>query len=327
MALIDGLGRPITYLRLSVTDRCDFRCVYCMTEEMQFLPRKDILSIEELETIAQCFVELGVHSIRITGGEPLIRRGVDQLFHRLGQLADLQELTITTNGSHLHHHIDHLLAAKVKRINVSLDSLQIERFSQLTRTGNLSTVLKNIELALDAGLHIKLNSVILKHRNADEVVKLVEFAIGKGIDIAFIEEMPLGRITEHQRDEEFIGSEQLRSMISQHYPLTPSDKTTNGPARYWQTAAHPSLIGFISPHSDNFCGSCNRVRVTAEGKLLLCLGNENSVDLKSILREDPNNQQALKEAITQSLQHKPEKHHFALSNDTDIVRFMSATGG
>lgn len=327
MALIDGFGRPITYLRLSVTDRCDFRCVYCMAEDMQFLPRKDILSLEELAIIAQQFVELGITAIRITGGEPLIRRGIDQLFSTLGQLPELEELTLTTNGSQLHHHINHLVAANIKRINLSIDSLQAERFSALTRTGNLSRVIRNIDLALDAGLRIKLNSVILKGRNSDEVLNLVDFALHRGMDISFIEEMPLGLITHHQRADVFISSETLRQRIQQEYSLTPSKQTTNGPSRYWQASGYSSLIGFISPHSQNFCGDCNRIRVTAEGKLLLCLGNEDSVDLKQIIRQYPNENERVKEAIIDGLVKKPEKHHFTTNGETDIVRFMNATGG
>ena len=327
MALIDGFNRPITYLRLSVTDRCDFRCVYCMAEDMTFLPRKDILSLEELAIIAQQFVELGVNAIRITGGEPLVRRGIDKLFQSLGNLSGLEELTLTTNGSQLHHHIDHLLAANVKRINISIDSLQTERFTALTRTGDLSQVLHNIDLAISAGLRVKLNSVILKDQNSDEILDLIDFALDKGTDISFIEEMPLGLITHHQRTEEFISSEVLRERIRQKYSLIPTSQTTNGPSRYWQVPSYSSLIGFISPHSQNFCGACNRVRVTAEGKLLLCLGNEDSVDLKQIIRQHPNDGERLKDAIIDSLTKKPEKHHFTTNGDTDIVRFMNTTGG
>jgi GTP 3',8-cyclase len=327
MALIDGFSRPITYLRLSVTDRCDFRCVYCMAEDMQFLPRHDILSLEELAIIAQQFVELGITAIRITGGEPLIRRGIDQLFSTLGQLTELEELTLTTNGSQLHHHIDHLVSANVKRINISIDSLQAKRFTALTRTGDLAQVLRNIDLALNAGIRVKLNSVILKDSNSDEVLDLVDFALAKGTDISFIEEMPLGVITHHQRAEEFISSEALRERIQHKHVLVPSNHTTNGPSRYWQVPSYSSVIGFISPHSQNFCGDCNRVRVTAEGKLLLCLGNEDSVDLKQIIRQYPNDNKRLKQAIVDSLTKKPEKHHFSTTGDTDIVRFMNTTGG
>jgi GTP 3',8-cyclase len=327
MSLIDGFGRPITYLRLSVTDRCDFRCVYCMAEEMQFLPRDHILSIEEMTLVAQAFTQLGVSKIRITGGEPLIRRNINQLFHNLSLLSGLEEISLTTNGSHLEQHCHALVAAGIKRINVSLDSLHTDKFHQLTRTGNLSQVLRGIEAALATGLHIKLNSVILKNRNSDEVIDLVKFALDKQIDISFIEEMPLGIIHEHQRKAEFISSADLREIIQQHYELHPTDAHTGGPSRYWTVTNHPSLIGFISPHSENFCASCNRVRVTAEGKLLLCLGNEDNLDLRDIIRQHPNNIDMLKSRIIESMHYKPEKHQFTIESEPEIVRFMNMTGG
>jgi cyclic pyranopterin phosphate synthase len=342
MSLIDGFGRPITYLRLSVTDRCDFRCVYCMSEEMQFLPREKILSIEEMTFVARAFTELGVNKIRITGGEPLIRRNIEQLFSNLGTLSGLTELTLTSNGSQLVKHAPLLVAAGVKRINISLDSLQAEKFKQLTRTGNVDQVLAGIDAAIDAGLQVKLNSVILKSRNSDEVLALVKFALDKKIDISFIEEMPLGAISEHQRQQEFISSAELREIIQQEFVLTPSKNSPSannfssnkpstlssaGPSRYWQTEGYSSLIGFISPHSDNFCGDCNRVRVTAEGKLLLCLGNEDNLDLRDIIRQHPNDIERLKLHIVAAMSHKPEKHLFDSAEQTDIVRFMNMTGG
>ncbi|MGS2717663.1 GTP 3',8-cyclase MoaA [Eionea flava] len=325
--LIDRFNRKIDYLRLSVTDRCDFRCVYCMPEKTTFLPRKDILSIEEMGAIARQFVELGVKKIRLTGGEPLIRNGIEKLFKDLATCKSLQTLTLTTNGSHLDRHIDHLLAANITRINVSLDSLQERRFQQLTRTGNLHQVLSNIDLAVKAGIKVKLNSVILKGRNNDEVLDLTEFALRKSLDISFIEEMPLGHITEHQRDETFVSSAALRQLITQKHRLTPSQITTGGPSRYWSTPSSSSLIGFISPHSDNFCSSCNRLRLTVQGRLLLCLGNEDSVDLKTLIRRYPDDDKRLKQTIIDSLNKKPEKHHFDMTTAPDIVRFMNATGG
>ncbi len=327
-ALTDGFGRQITYLRLSVTDRCDFRCVYCMAEEMTFLPRAQLLSLEEMALVGQAFSELGVTSIRITGGEPLVRRNVIQLFDSLGQLPQLQELTLTTNGSQLSHQAQALRQAGVKRLNISLDSLKPERFKALTRTGDLKQVLAGIEAAQQVGFErIKLNSVILKHRNADEVVDLVGFALEKQLDISFIEEMPLGHIDEHQRSEEFYSSDKLRKMIGQHYMLMPSNAASAGPSRYWQIAGSDSRIGFISPHSDNFCSSCNRVRVTAEGKLLLCLGNENSVDLKAVIRRYPGDSERLKQTIIDAMQVKPQQHHFDLDDSPQIIRFMNSTGG
>ncbi len=325
--LVDGFGRAITYLRLSVTDRCDFRCVYCMAEEMTFLPRHDILSIEEMTSAAQAFTELGVKKIRITGGEPLIRKNIGQLFKNLSTFDQLDELTLTSNGSQITQHIQHLVDAGVKRINISLDSLQADRFTALTRTGKLTQVLSGIECALQAGLHVKINSVILKHRNSDEVIDLVNFAVSKKMDISFIEEMPLGYIEEHQRAQEFISSAELKTLIEKKYSLSPSSKNTGGPSKYWQVNNTDTAIGFISPHSNNFCSSCNRVRVTAEGKLLLCLGNEHSVDLRKILRENPNNIELLKEQIILAMNNKPKEHTFDLETEPEIVRFMNMTGG
>lgn len=328
MALKDTFGRNITYLRLSVTDRCDFRCVYCMAEEMTFLPRAQLLTLEEMTTIARCFTELGVNKIRITGGEPLIRNGIATLFQQLGQLPLLDELTLTTNGSHLVQHAQTLRDAGVNRINISLDSLDADRFKALTRTGDLNKVLEGIEAARRAGFErIKLNSVVLKNRNADEVLDLVNFALEKKLDISFIEEMPLGSITEHNRAEEFCSSEELRELIGQRYHLEPSAATTAGPSRYWTTPGSDSRIGFISPHSHNFCGDCNRVRLSAEGKLLLCLGNDEAANLKSVLREHPGDHDKVKEAIMQAMTYKPERHHFDLDDEPQIVRFMNATGG
>ena len=328
MALVDNFGREVTYLRLSVTDRCDFRCVYCMAEEMTFLPRAQLLTLEEMATIAQCFTELGVRKIRLTGGEPLIRRDVITLFRQLGQLPLLDELTLTTNGAHLVQHAKDLRSAGVNRINISLDSLQPARFKALTRTGDLHTVLQGIDAALAAGFErIKLNSVVLKNRNADEVVDLVNFALEKQLDISFIEEMPLGYITEHDRGEEFCSSEELRALIAAQHKLTPSESHSAGPSRYWTTPGSDSRIGFISPHSDNFCSSCNRVRLSAEGRLLLCLGNEDAADLKSILRRHPGDLDRVKAAIVAAMGQKPERHHFQLDDEPQIVRFMNATGG
>ncbi len=328
MQLTDGFGRHINYLRLSVTDRCDFRCVYCMAEEMTFLPRAQVLTLEECAEISHAFVELGVRKIRITGGEPLVRRGIDQLFQQLGAIDALEELTLTTNGSKLQQHASALAAAGVKRINISLDTLDSEQFQALTRFGQLEQVLAGIQAAKEAGIHrIKLNAVILKNRNLNQVLPLVDFAIQQQIDLSFIEEMPLGNVVEHERSMEFCSSDTLRGLIAQHHDITPSTYATGGPSRYWHVNNHTTQIGFISPHSDNFCNSCNRVRVTAEGKLLLCLGNENSVDLKAILRRHPGNRDLLKQTIIDAMQHKPERHHFYQEDEPQIIRFMNATGG
>jgi cyclic pyranopterin phosphate synthase len=339
MALIDNFGRTINYVRLSVTDRCDLRCVYCMAEEMQFLPRREVLSIEELATLGETFVALGVTKLRITGGEPLVRKGTIDLLQRLGQLAGLKELCLTTNGTHLPQYAQAIKDAGVERINISLDSLSPARFRQLTRFGDINQVLTGIKAAQAVGFkRIKLNCVALKHYNADEVPALVRFALDEGLDISFIEEMPLGRIDEHGRAAEFISSEQLRAQLCdlnlQPVIATPEkidrlhNHTNAGPARYWQAAGYSSQIGFISPHSNNFCSSCNRVRVTATGRLLLCLGQENSVDLRATLRGSNNIASDLRAQIIAAMQHKPEKHDFDINNDEpQIVRFMNMTGG
>ncbi|MFC3114438.1 GTP 3',8-cyclase MoaA [Cellvibrio fontiphilus] len=331
--LIDSFGRTINYVRLSVTDRCDLRCVYCMAEEMQFLPRREVLSIEEFTQLGAAFVALGVSKLRITGGEPLVRQGSIRLLENLGQLPGLRELCLTTNGTHLPQYAQAIKDAGVARINISLDSLSPARFRQLTRFGDLNQVLAGIKAAQAAGFkRIKLNCVALKHYNADEVPALVRFALDEGLDISFIEEMPLGRINDHGRAAEFISSEELRNQLSP-FQLSPLASDTHnshhaGPARYWQAAGYTSRIGFISPHSSNFCGSCNRVRVTATGRLLLCLGQENSVDLRAQLRSAHYSETELRQTIINAMQHKPEKHTFDLSNDEpQIVRFMNMTGG
>jgi cyclic pyranopterin phosphate synthase len=325
--LVDKFGRKVSYLRVSVTDRCDFRCVYCMAEEMTFLPRQNILSLEEMFRISRVFVELGASKIRLTGGEPLIRRDMLSLVERLGQLADLDQLVLTTNGSQLPTMASKLKRAGVKRINISMDSLRVDRFKQLTRTGDLNVVKQGIDAALDQGFdNVKINTVILKGRNDDEILPLVEFARTKGTDLTFIEEMPLGSISEHQRDECFMPSDDVRKVIEQQYSLRECSHNSGGPARFYQFDDSPVKIGFISPHSHNFCGDCNRVRLTAEGRLLLCLGNEHSVDLREVVRLSQDDA-VLKQAIIDAMGLKPERHYFDLSEEPQIVRFMNMTGG
>lgn len=325
--LSDSFGRHIEYLRLSVTDRCDFRCMYCMAEDMTFLPRKEVLSHEELIRLSQTFVSLGIKKIRITGGEPLVRNDALQLLQQLGQIEGLQELCMTTNGSQLARLAKPLVDAGVKRINVSLDSLRADRFKQLTRVGNLQKVLDGIECALDAGFEkIKINAVLMKNYNIDEALSLTAYALDRDMDISFIEEMPLGEIDSHARDAEFISSENVRAMLSKTFILSPSQHSTGGPSRYWNAEGYQGRVGFISPHSENFCSTCNRVRVTASGKLLLCLGNEHSIDLKQIMRDTSDNN-TLRDAIIGSMNIKPEKHDFDLTQEPQILRFMNATGG
>ncbi|RMF15203.1 MAG: GTP 3',8-cyclase MoaA [Gammaproteobacteria bacterium] len=326
--LIDRFGREVNYVRLSITDRCDFRCVYCMAEQMTFLPREQVLTLEELYQLSEAFVSLGVRKIRLTGGEPLIRRNVMSLIERLGALEGLDELVLTTNGSQLPKMAEGLRAAGVRRINISLDSLKPDRFRQLTRIGKLEQVLAGIDAAQAAGFErIKLNAVILRGRNDDEILDLAGFAIQRGLDLTFIEEMPLGQIEEHDRAEAFMPSEAIREVLQTRYALMPSTETTGGPSRYWHVEGEPTRIGFISPHSHNFCHLCNRVRVTVEGRLLLCLGNEHSMDLRSVLREHPGDQAALQSAIRAAMDIKPERHEFSLDAEPQIVRFMNMTGG
>ena len=325
--LIDRFGRHVTYVRLSVTDRCDFRCVYCMAEEMTFLPRREVLTLEELAAVGRAFVELGVDKIRLTGGEPLVRRNVMWLFEQLGALPGLRELTVTSNGSQLSRYAAELHRHGVRRINISLDSLQPERFRTITRVGDLAVVHAGIAAAQEAGLHVKLNAVILKNRNDDEVLPLVRFAVDRGMDISFIEEMPLGEIDDHDRAAAFYSSDEVRRDIEREFELLPSTVTTGGPSRYFSVAGTGSKVGFISPHSHNFCELCNRVRVTVQGRLLLCLGQEHSVDLRAVLREHPGDDAALREAIVAAMAIKPKGHDFDLTRKVVIFRHMSVTGG
>ena len=326
--LIDRFGRRIDYIRLSVTDRCDFRCVYCMTEDMTFLPRSQILSLEELYLIAKAFTELGVRKIRLTGGEPMVRKDVMSLIERLGQLPGLEELLLTTNGAQLDNYAMPLKKAGVNRINISIDSLDAERFQRISRVGKLDRVLVGIDAAIDAGFdRLRLNSVIMRGYNEDEVLTLTDYALSKGVDIAFIEEMPLGEASDHDREETTCSNAWVREQIANHYDLVDSTDRTAGPSRYVQVAGHKSRIGFISPVTHNFCADCNRVRVTVEGRLLLCLGNEHSMDLRAILRDEASSFDDLKSALVQSMDIKPERHYFYDKDHAQPVRLMNMTGG
>ncbi len=327
-ALIDKHGRQIDYVRLSLTDRCDFRCVYCMAEEMTFLPRKQILSLEEIYKIAAAFTELGVNKIRLTGGEPLVRNNVMSLINELGQLPGLDELLLTTNGSQLSKMAAPLRHAGVNRINISLDSLDPEKFRKMTRTGKLEQVLAGVETAVASGFDsIRLNSVILRGINDYEIMDLLEYAIGLGINIAFIEEMPLGDISDHERLDTMFSNEAVKEVIRERYEIKPIEMSTAGPSRYYEIEGQATRVGFISPVSHNFCESCNRVRVTVEGRLLLCLGNEYSTDLRQILREQPDNSELLKQTIVKAMDIKPLRHYFYDDEQPQIVRFMNMTGG
>jgi len=326
--LVDQFGRTITYVRMSVTDRCDFRCVYCMDEKMTFLPREQVMSLEEIQLIARAFTELGVDKIRLTGGEPLVRRDVLSLFDGIGALPGLKNFCLTTNGSQLTKYAADLKKSGVNRINVSLDSLDPVLFKEMTRIGKIEQVFAGIDAAIAAGIeNIKLNAVVMKGRNDQEVLDLVDYVREKGIDISFIEEMPLGAVSSHDRAETYHSSDDILESIQAQYPLTRSTLNTGGPSVYWTMADSPSKIGFISPHSHNFCGDCNRVRVTVEGKLLLCLGNENAVDLKQIVRDNDGDIDILKQHLIAAMGNKPKEHQFTVGGEVQVVRFMNMTGG
>ena len=326
--LIDQFGRKVDYIRLSITDRCDFRCVYCMAEDMTFLPRDEVLSLEECARLVKIFVRLGVTKVRITGGEPLVRKNALWLFNEIGHLENLNELVLTTNGSQLEKQAQDLKNAGVKRINISVDSLDSQRFKSITRTGELEKVLRGIQAAKQVGFEsIKLNSVLMRGVNDDEALPLVEFAIQQAIDISFIEEMPLGEVN-HTRESTFISNADTLKLLQSNYTLTPSTHNSGGPARYWQVANTQTKIGFISPHSHNFCESCNRVRITCKGELFLCLGQEDKVDLMPLLRLHPDDDMPVIQAILNSMSIKPKGHDFDLRRaEPAVIRFMSHTGG
>ncbi len=327
--LTDRFGRAINYVRLSVTDRCDLRCVYCMPEKMKFVPRTQLLTLEEMETVGRSFINLGVDKIRITGGEPLVRRNIMRLFDSLGAIEALKDLTLTTNGTQLKKYARQLKAAGVTRINVSLDTLRADRFKQMTRIGELSRTLEGIDAAIACDFEqVKINAVVLKNHNHDEMLNLVNYVIERGIDISFIEEMPLGENTHHDRAKSYYSSDEILHDLQQHYEILPATKKTAGPTRYFRLGGYEnSHVGFISPHSHNFCESCNRVRVTAEGRLLLCLGQEHSVDLRRVIRANPGDRNALDQAIIDSMEIKPKGHDFNLNSQSILLRHMNMTGG
>ncbi|HMM54486.1 MAG TPA: GTP 3',8-cyclase MoaA [Candidatus Desulfobacillus sp.] len=327
--LVDKYGRHITYLRLSITDRCDFRCFYCMAEDMTFLPREQVLSLEECLRIVRAFVELGVYKVRITGGEPLVRRDALWLLREIGRLPGVRELVLTTNGSQLEHFAEALQEAGVKRINISLDTLRPDRFREITRVGELDKVLRGIDRALAAGLAgLKLNTVMMRGVNDDEFADLVQFAFDKGIDISFIEEMPLGAV-DHSRATTFFRSDEALALLRRRFDLVATAETTGGPARYWRVPGNTrSKVGFISPYTHNFCDSCNRVRVTCKGELFPCLGQNDVLPLMPVLRQHPDDDAPLRQAIVASMGIKPKGHDFNEQMERPkVVRFMSMTGG
>lgn len=328
MGLTDQFHRKINYLRLSITDRCDFRCVYCMSEDMQFLPRDEVLSLEESARIIEIFASLGVTKVRITGGEPLVRKNISWFFHKISNIKSLKEIVITTNASQLAQHARMLKMSQVKRINISLDSLDPVLFKKITRTGDLNKVLLGIDEAIKEGFsNLKLNTVLMRGINDHEVIDLVNFALHRKMDISFIEEMPLGDV-DHMRKDTYISNDEVLKNLQNHFNLIPTTFTSGGPAKYWQLANQSTKVGFISPHSHNFCDTCNRVRVSSKGELFLCLGQEEKIELMPLLRQYPNEDWPIQKAIIDSMAIKPEAHDFNLEiTKPAVVRFMSHTGG
>jgi cyclic pyranopterin phosphate synthase len=328
--MIDPFGRHITYLRVSVTDRCDFRCVYCMPEHMDFLPRGELLTLEELERLCRAFMRKGVERIRLTGGEPLVRRDIMKLVSHLGAEVGrgLRELTITTNGSQLARFAKDLLAAGLRRINVSLDTRDADKFRSITRRGDLSKVLAGIDAAQCAGLEIKINMVALKDVNEDEIESMLEWAHGRGMGLTLIETMPLGEI-DGDRVGQYLPLSIVRARLAQHYTLQESELRTGGPARYVRVAETGGSLGFITPLTHNFCESCNRVRLTCTGTLYMCLGQSDSADLRSPLRSSPDDA-PLDRAIDAAIVRKPKGHDFIIDRrhkTPALARPMSVTGG
>ena len=330
--LIDPFARAISYLRVSVTDRCDFRCVYCMSEQMQFLPKKELLTHEELDRLCSAFIRLGVRKLRITGGEPLVRRDIMTFFRAMTRHLDsgkLEELTLTTNGSQLAKFATDLHSAGVRRVNVSLDTLNDEKFAQITRWGRLPQVLKGIDAAQTAGMRVKINTVALKGFNEDELFTLTDWCASRDIDLTFIEVMPMGDLGNEDRLDQYWSLKDLRARLAEHSPLTDLPERTGGPARYVRLESTGQKIGFITPLSHNFCESCNRVRITCTGEIYTCLGQEGHSDLRSPLRASESDQ-LLENAIRDAIGLKPKGHDFDYSRqkvDGQISRHMSHTGG
>ena len=330
--LVDPFDRIISYLRLSVTDRCDFRCVYCMSENMQFLPKKDLLTLEELDTLCTSFIDLGVKKLRITGGEPLVRKDIISFFNKIGRHLDsgkLKELTLTTNGSQLEKHASNLFQSGVRRVNVSLDTLDEKKFSEITRWGRLSQVLRGIDAAQNAGLRVKINVVALKKFNEPELFDIISWCNQRDMDLTFIEVMPMGDIGNESRLDQYWSLKDLKNSISENFTVIDTLENTGGPARYFQIEETGQKIGLITPLSHNFCESCNRVRVTCTGEIFTCLGQEGKSDLKKPLREqaDP---RRLSEAIQNAINLKPKGHDFDYSRGSvggKMMRHMSHTGG
>jgi cyclic pyranopterin phosphate synthase len=331
--LIDPFQRAISYLRVSVTDRCDFRCVYCMSENMTFLPKAQLLTLEELDVMCSTFIGLGVQKLRITGGEPLVRKGIMTFFDAMTRHLDsgaLRELTLTTNGSQLEKFAPDLVAAGVRRINVSLDTLDDAKFAQITRWGRLPQVLRGIDAAQKAGLRVKINAVALKGFNEDELFSLTAWCADRDMDLTFIEVMPMGDIGNEDRLDQYWPLRDLRARLAERFTLTDLAERTGGPARYVRLEETGQKIGFITPLTHNFCESCNRVRLTCTGELYMCLGQEDMADLRAPLRANPGDTAALEDAIRAAIRLKPKGHDFDYSRqvvDGKMSRHMSHTGG
>ena len=328
--LIDSFERKISYLRVSVTDRCDFRCTYCMAEDMEFLPKKHILSLEELDRLCNTFIDLGVKKLRVTGGEPLVRKNIMQLFNSLGSKLGkgLDELTLTTNGSQLDRHAEDLFKSGVRRINISLDSLIEDKFKRITRNGDLNKVIKGIITAKKAGLKIKINTVALKGINDDEILSLINWCGENKFSLTFIEVMPMGEIDE-KRVNQYMPLTEVKSLIQTKYSITKDPLRTSGPATYVHCHETDQKIGFITPNTHNFCELCNRVRITCTGEMYMCLGQQDKADLKTPLRKSENNQ-ILKEAIYEAISRKPKGHDFIIDRKKEekfVPRHMNVTGG
>ena len=331
--LIDPFQRAITYLRVSVTDRCDFRCVYCMSENMTFLPKKELLTLEELDRMCSAFVGLGVRKLRITGGEPLVRRDIMTFFRSISRHLDsgaLDELTLTTNGSQLARFADELHEVGVRRVNVSLDTLDEEKFARVTRWGRLPQVLKGIDAAQRAGMRIKINAVALKGFNEDELFAMTEWCAARDMDLTWIEVMPMGDLGDEDRVGQYWSLKDVRAALAERYSLIDLAERSGGPARYVQLQETGQKVGFITPLSHNFCESCNRVRLTCTGELYMCLGQEDMADLRASLRAHPGDDAPLIGAIRAAIALKPKGHDFDYSRqrpDGQVSRHMSHTGG
>ncbi len=328
--MIDPFGRMVEYLRVSVTDRCDFRCVYCMAEDMTFLPKKELLTLEELERLCTVFVDKGVRKLRLTGGEPLVRRGIMELIRNLGKLLDgggLDELTLTTNGSQLARFSDELVDAGVRRVNVSLDTLDEAKFAEITRWGRLPQVFQGLEAAKKAGLEIKINAVALKDVNEHEIETMMQWVHGEGFDFTLIETMPLGEIDEDRTDQ-YLPLSLVRQRLEEKYSLADIPYKTGGPARYVKVKETDGRMGFITPMTHNFCESCNRVRLTCTGTLYMCLGQDDAADLRAPLRQSEGNELVAR-AIDEAISRKPKGHDFVIGRNSApaVSRHMSTTGG